>query len=66
MIDEEQNAGSVIISSIGKPEFVGFDFYKKMYNCTFEEDCTMDFRYYPNLGNTLSKTSSSYYDVLDL
>lgn len=66
LIDENRNAGSVTISSIGKPNFVAFDFYTQIFNCTFNEVCTIDFRLYPNVGNQLGSSSSSNYAQIDL
>ena len=66
IIDQNPNAGSVVISSIGKPNFVGFDFYKRLFNCTFSEICTIDFRLYPHLNNVLTSSDNLNYSQIDL
>jgi len=56
----------VVISSIGKPNFAGFDFYKEIFNCTYLESCKIDFRLYPDYTRTLPKSDNTDYSQIDL
>ena len=47
VIDENPRAGTVVISSIDKPNFMDIDFYVKHVNCSFYQDCPINFRYFP-------------------
>ena len=67
IIDENVQAGTVVISSIEKPNFMEIDFYKKHINCSFYQDCPINFRYFPYPNNTLSKaTSTTDYSAIDM
>ena len=67
IIDENIQAGTVVISSIEKPNFMEIDFYKKHINCSFYQDCPINFRYFPYPNNTLSKaTSTTSYSAIDM
>ena len=45
------------ISSIDKPNFVGTDFYRPIVNCSWQERCPIDFRFFPDPSRTLPKSN---------
>jgi hypothetical protein len=59
VIDENPQAGTVVISEIQKPNFMKIDFYKLHVNCSFYQMCPINFRYFPYPNQTLSKATST-------
>ena len=62
IIDQNLQAGTVPISSIDRPNFFASDLYEKIVNCSWLEQCPIDFRFFPNPGNFLTKynTATNY------
>jgi hypothetical protein len=56
-IDENVMAGTVVISTIQKPNFMEIDFYKKHVNCSHFTMCPINYRYFPIPGNELKRTT---------
>lgn len=59
IIDQNPQAGIVVISSIDTPNFMQVDFYKPHVNCSFYQDCPLNFRYFPDPARTLKKSPST-------
>ena len=61
IIDQNPTVGTVVISSIDKPNFMQIDFYVKHVNCSFYQDCPINFRYFP-LTNFTSPTPNHIFN----
>jgi hypothetical protein len=57
IIDENIQAGTVVISTIQKPNFMEIDFYKKHVNCSHFTMCPINYRYFPVPGHELKRTT---------
>ena len=59
IIDQNPQAGTVVISSIDTPNIMKVDFYKPHVNCSYYQDCPLNFRYFPDPTRTLKKATNS-------
>jgi hypothetical protein len=59
VIDQNLQAGTVVISEIEKPNFMEIDFYKMHINCSFYQMCPINFRYFPYPNQTLAPAVST-------
>jgi hypothetical protein len=59
VIDQNPEAGTVVISEIQKPNFMEIDFYKLHINCSFYQMCPINFRYFPYPNQTLKKATTT-------
>lgn len=58
IIDDNQQAGSIIVQNIDKPFYLYIDLYTAIVNSTFSQSKPLDFRLYPKSTNTLPATTT--------
>jgi hypothetical protein len=58
LIDKNEQAGTVNISTIGKPIKSEVNFYQPRSGCIFSEKCTIDFYLFPHLRKTLNPSTT--------
>ena len=57
-IDENLNAGTIIVQDIDKPYYLYIDLYTPIINSTFSDSNPLDFRLYPQSTHTLPATTN--------